>query len=172
MKMPMRFLALLTLFVTPIFLRAGSADYNTGMPFGRIGASEAAALTQYAKSKGLDIDAEMRKVYSSKDEAALARIFAFSMQFDKLDKDARTYGQLVYSSMLNLGGNWGLEKYASVLSKQDANVQQRIRDFLFYDVTQAPKKVREKVEIEVRKENSNLFPPAYVFGHDDPLFKK
>jgi hypothetical protein len=58
------------------------------------------------------------------------------------------------------------------LAKQEPRVRQRIRDFLFYDVTQAPKNLRKKVEAETRKDNPELFPADYVFGHDDPIFEK
>lgn len=74
--------------------------------------------------------------------------------------------------MLNLGETWGVDKFAEVLSKQDPKVQQRIRDFLFYDVTQAPEDQRSKIEAETKKAYPTLFPPGYIFGRDDPIFKK
>lgn len=152
-------------------LWAGSEDFNTGMPFGRIEDREIEQLARFSKSKGIDVIAEIQKAYS-RDEAALAKVFGFSMQFDSLDQNARTYGQIVYSSLLNLGETWGVDKFAEVLSKQDPKVQQRIRDFLFYDVTQAPEDQRSKIEAETKKAYPTLFPPGYIFGRDDPIFKK
>ena len=164
-------LAILAIALAMPCLWAGSKDFDTGMPFGLIEDREIERLAQFSKSKGLDVVAEMQKAYS-KDEAALGRVFSFSMQFVSLDKNARAYGQIVYSSFLNLGETWGVEKFAEVLSKQDPKVQQRIRDFIFYDVTQAPKEQRQEIEAETRKEYPTLFPPDYVFGRDNPIFRK
>jgi hypothetical protein len=150
-------------------LYAGSEDFNTGSPFGPIDDTGIERLAQFSKTKGLDVVAELQKAYS-KDEEALARVFGFSIFFDSLDPNARAYGQIVYSSMLNLGEAWGVDKFSDVLARQDSKVQQRIRDFLFYDVTQAPKDQRMQIDAQVRSEYPTLFPPDYVFGCDDPVF--
>lgn len=152
-------------------LWAGSDDFNTGMPFGPVGDRDIERLAQFSRSKGVDVVAEMQKAYS-KDEAALARVFGFCVQFDSLDQNARAYGQIVYSGLLNLGESWGVDKFAAVLAKQDPKVQQRIRDFLLYDVTHAPKDQRPMIEAQTKKEYPTLFPPDYVFGRDDPIFKE
>ena len=48
----------------------------------------------------------MEKVYRSGkhvDEDALARVFKFSIKFETLNSNARAYGQIIYSSLLNIG---------------------------------------------------------------------
>ena len=150
---------------------ADESHFNTGNPFGPIEDHDIEALSQFSKTKGLDVIAEIKRAYG-KEEASLAAVFRFSLQFNRLDRNARTYGQIVYSSLLDLGESWGVENYARVLAKQEPRVRQRIRDFLFYDVTQAPKNLRKKAEAETRKDNPELFPADYVFGRDDPIFEK
>jgi hypothetical protein len=112
----------------------------------------------------------MKAVYGSNDEEAFAKVFRFSLQFNKLDQNARTYGTILYSSMLNLGEAGGLLTFCRVLAEQSPQVQQRVRDFLFYPITLVPAGEREQVESEVRKGSALLFPPDYRFGTEDPLW--
>src|SRR5438270_3846978 len=77
-----------------------------GMPFGRVDDADIDHLQEFATAHGFDLKAEMTRVYSSErklDEDALARVFVFARQFKTLDKDARAYGQIIYSSLLNIG---------------------------------------------------------------------
>jgi hypothetical protein len=150
---------------------ATSQSADDGMPFGKITDSDTDHLMQFAKEKGFDLSAELQKAYA-KDTNALARIFGFSMTFESLDQNARTYGQVIYSSFLNLGETMGPEQYSSVVVAQSPEVQQRIKDFLYFPTTLAPKKERAQVDKEVREDFPKLFPKDYKFGHDDPLFKK
>lgn len=145
--------------------------YNTGMPFGFIGPKELDHLAAYAKKEGTDLMGDMNLAYQ-KDEAALARVFAFSLKFKKLNRDAKAYGQLVYSSFLNLGGVYGVERYSRLVSAQPEAVRQRIRDFIYYDVTQAPRKLRTEAEAGARKSAPLLFPNDYVFGAGNGIFQK
>jgi len=165
---PPSFAVIFIVLILPC-LYAGSENFNTGSPFGPIDGTAIERLAQFSKTKGIDLVAEMQKAYS-KDEDALARVFGFCIYFDSLDQNARAYGQIVYSSMLNLGEAWGIDKFSQVLANQDTKVQQRIRDFLFYDITQAPKDQRMQIEAQVRSDYPTLFPPDYVFGRDDPVF--
>jgi hypothetical protein len=142
---------------------------NEGMPFGSVTEQDVENLNQFAKGKGLDLVAEVKAV-DGHNEEALAKIFRFSLQFDKLDQNARTYGQIIYSSMLNLGEAKWLPTYARVLEAQSAEVQQRIRDFLFYPVTLVPAGEREQVERETRKDMAILFPSHYRFGAGHSLW--
>lgn len=152
---------------------AGSAQptgHNTGMPFGRIQQADVTHLQAYATTLRVDLLGDMKRAYEQDDEA-LARVFAFSLHFSELNRDARTYGQLIYSSFLNLAERYGIERYSELVAAQPIAVRQRIRDFIYYDATLAPKKTRKDVEASSRKSAPRLFPPDYVFGSGNPLFK-
>src|SRR5207253_6845588 len=66
-----------------------------------------------------------------------------------------SYGQIVYSSFLNLGEAVGVDAYVKVLDRQSPEVQQRVRDFLYYPMLRVPKEQRKEVE----EENSRMYPP-------------
>jgi hypothetical protein len=152
-------------------MRAQETGFNTGMPFGLIGPKEIDRLEAYAKKEGVDLIGDAKRA-SEKDEEALARVFTFSVKFTKLDGNAKAYGQIVYSSFLNLSEAIGLDRYSKLVIAQPEAVRQRIRDFIFFDATQAPPKERKEVEEEARKSAPLLFPVDYVFGANDPIFKK
>jgi hypothetical protein len=166
----MKAIALAVFVLVSCTIHAQEAGYNTGMPFGLIGPKEVDRLEAFAKNEGVDLMGDVRRA-SEKDEAALVRMFAFSLKFTKLDSNAKTYGQIVYSNCLNLSEAFGLDYFSRLVASQPEAVRQRIRDFLFYDGTQAPLKDREKVEEEARKDAPLLFPSDYVFGANDPIFK-
>lgn len=144
-----------------------------GMPFGH-GDADVDGLQEFARAHGFDIKAEMARVYCCDkkiDENALARVFVFSRQFNALDKNARTYGQIIYSSLLNIGEVIEVDGYRKILDRQPPDVQQRIRDFLFYPYTrQLPKERWEEALQETRQTYPTLFPKGFQFGHDDPIF--
>lgn len=146
-----------------------------GMPFGRIGDADVDRFQEFAfKRAGFDLKAEMARVYSSDkkvDEEALGRVFSFSRQFNTLDKYARTYGQIIYSSFLNIGEVIGVPAYVGIIDRQPPDVQQRIRDFLFYPYTRhIPKEQWEEALREIRQQYPTLFPKGFQFGHNDPIF--
>jgi hypothetical protein len=142
-----------------------------GMPFGRIEDSDVDRLQDFAVKHGFDLKAEMERVYRSNgtDEDALGRVFMFSRQFSALDKNARTYGQIIYSSLLNIGEHIGVPAYVKIIDRQPPDVQQRIRDFLYYPEWHTQHK-RNSGEYE--NTYPGLFPKSYQFGHDDPNFAK
>jgi hypothetical protein len=144
---------------------------DDGMPFGRIGDSDVDRLAEFAKKSGFDLKPEMERVYK-KDEEALARLFKFSLVLNTLDADARTYGQILHSSLLNLGEVIGVDAYVKVLDRQPPEVQQRVRDFLFYPLLRVPKEQRKQAEEENNRMYPTLFPKGFQFGHDDPVFAK
>jgi hypothetical protein len=158
------------LLLTSVSL-AQRTGYNTGMPFGRIGPAEVERLEAYAKQEGVDLIGDIKRAYG-KDEAALGRVFTFSLKFARLDRNAKTYGHVIYSSFLNLAEVYGVEGYAAVVAAQPAAVRQRIRDFIYYDATQAPRKHRQEAEEGARGSAPALFPNEYVFGAGNPVFKK
>ena len=142
---------------------------DDGMPFGQIGDADVDRLAQFAKKSGFDLKPEMERVYK-KDEEALARLFKFSLAFKTLDANARTYGQIIYSSFLNLGEAIGVDAYVKVLNRQSPEVQQRVRDFLYYPMLRVPKEHRAEVEQENSRTYPTLFPKGFQFGRDDPVF--
>src|SRR5207244_12521250 len=125
---------------------------DDGLPFGQIGDADIDRLAQFAKKSGFDLKPEMERVYK-KDEEALARLFKFSLAFKTLDANARTYGQVIYSSLLNLGEVIGVDAYVKVLDRQPPEVQQRVRDFLYYPLLHVSKEHRA----EVAQENSRIY---------------
>jgi hypothetical protein len=90
----------------PLLNARPSAGASEGMPFGPVTEQDVKTLNLFAEERGLDLIAEAKAMYGH-DEEALAKVFRFSLQFDKLDQNARTYGQILYSSMLNLGRRAG-----------------------------------------------------------------
>jgi len=164
-------LTLVILLTVTTAALAGPTGYNSGMPFGALGPKDLSRLEVYANTEGYDLMRDLKLVYQ-KDVEALARVFRFSVKFTKLDRNARAYGQLIYSSFLNLSETLGAEPYAGVVASQRIEVRQRIRDFIYYDATQAPKEKRAQVEALARKSAPLLFPADYVFGANDPIFTK
>ena len=142
-----------------------------GMPFGQIGDADVNRLADFAKKSGFDLKPEMERVYK-KDEEALACLFKLSLAFKTLDANARTYGQIIYSSLLNLGEGIGVDMYVKVLDRQPPELQQRVRDFLYYPMFRVPKERRKQVEEENQRAYPTLFPKTFQFGHDDPVFAK
>ena len=158
------------LVVLLFFCRFTFASPDDGMPFGQIGDQEIGDLFAFASSKGIDLKAEIEKAYKN-DEKALSRVFRFSLMFKTLDMNARAYGQIIYSSMLNLGESTGLEKYANAIDNESSDVKQRIRDILFFPVYQYPKEQQKDVLKEPSKLEPKLFPTGYRPGLNDPVFK-
>jgi hypothetical protein len=148
------------------------AGINDGMPFGEITDANGDELMKFAQSKGVDIGADLQKAYE-KNLESLSPVFEFSLNFSTLDKNARTYAQGIWSALLNLGETMGTKQFAEELSKQKPDVQQRIRDILYYPVVHLPKTMseRKKSEDAVRSDEPDLFPADYHFGRDDPVFR-
>jgi hypothetical protein len=140
-----------------------------GMPFGRVDDADVDRLQEFALKRSFDVKAEMARVYGEKkvDEDALGRVFIFSRQFDRLDKNARIYGQIIYSSLLNIGEHIGVPAYVKIIDRQPADVQQRIRDFLWYPAWHAEHKQNSG---DLESVYPGLFPKSYQFGRDDPIF--
>ena len=103
-------------------------------------------------------------------EEGLGGFFRFSLKFQSFDQNARTYGQLVFNSFLNLGEAYGVKPYAAVLDRQPADVQQRVRDFLFYPASVLPAEERDEEKAILAQSYSALFPRQFQFAHGDSLF--
>jgi hypothetical protein len=171
----------MTRIIVAMFLAATAAAAQTpgpvpdGMPFGHVGDADVDRLYEFALSGGFDLKAEMARVYCCDkkiDEDALARVFVFSRRFNTLDKNARTYGQIIYSSLLRIGEVLGVDYYVRIIARQPPDVQQRVRDFLYYPMLRVPTEQRKQVEEENSKMYPTLFPKSFQFGHDDPIFAK
>ena len=169
----------MTRILVAILFAAAAADARTpapvpdGMPFGRIGEADVDRLQELALTRGVDLKAEMARVYSPDnklDEEALGRVFIFSRQFNRLDENARTYGQIIYSSLLRIGEVVGVPQYVKIIDRQPPDVQQRVRDFLFYPFTRHPKFRSEEVLKESDEVYPGLFPKHFQFGGGDPIF--
>jgi hypothetical protein len=134
-----------------------------GMPYGKVGQVEVDQLDAFAKTLDVELLSDFKLAYEG-NEPALARAFRFSLVFDSLDARSRTYNHLVYCTLLNLGETMGMEKYIQFLNRQPAEVQQRVRDILYYPMTQAPQKIRVQTEQYGRQMYPGLFPQDYLFA--------
>jgi len=167
-----RILAVLLLAVSAAAAERTPGPAPDGMPFGRVEDADVDRLQEFALKRGFDLKAEMARVYGEKkeDEDALGRVFISSRQFNTLDKNARTYGQIIYSSLLNIGEHMGVPAYVKIIDRQPPDVQQRVRHFLYYPMLHVPKEHRKEVEDENSRMYPTLFPKGFQFGHDDPVF--
>ena len=170
MKISISAVALFLCLTCPTF---AATDYSK--PFGDITDTRIDEFRIYAKTKGLDVIAEMEDVYEKNELAALGRVFQFSTNMSDFDMNAQTYGQIIFNSLFNLGEAWNCRNndpclYFSVLSAQSPQVQQRIRDFLYYAFTFVPPEEKDLAEKEARK-STIIFPSGYVFGKGDPIFR-
>jgi hypothetical protein len=138
-------------------------------PFGPIGEVDVDQLMKFGRARGFDLQPEMQRIYQ-KDEEALARLFALSLKFKRFDKNARTYGQIMYSCWLKFGEAYGVELYLKVLDRQPDEVQQRVRDFLYYPLLRMPKEKRKENQEEIHRMYPRLFPSDFKFGRNDPIF--
>jgi hypothetical protein len=160
-------LALLAILAwsTPVKAQ-GSKDAT---PFGPIGEVDVDQLMKFGKARGFDLQPEMQRIYK-KDEDALGRLFGLSLKFKTFDRKARTYGQIMYSCWLKFGESYGVDLYLKVLDRQPDEVQQRVRDFLYYPLLRMPKEKRKENVEEMRRMYPRLFPTDYQFGRNDPIF--
>jgi len=124
---------------------------------------------KFARPRGFDLESEMPRI-EKKDEDALARLFRLSLKFKRFDRNARTYGQIMYSCWLRFGEAYGVDLYLKVLDRQSDDVQQRVRDFLYYPLLRMPKEKRKENQDEIRKMYPRLFPADFRFGRNDPIF--
>jgi hypothetical protein len=163
----MRSLALLASLA--LSLPVDAQEPKEAAPFGPIGEVDIDQLMKFGRARGFDLQPEMQRVYR-KDEDALARLFNLSLSFKKFDRHSRTYGQVIYSCWLRFGEAYGVDLYLKVLDRQPADVQQRVRDFLYYPLLRMPKEKRKENQEEIRRMYPRLFPTDFQFGRNDPIF--
>jgi len=144
-------------------------DPNDGKPFGPISEVDIDQLIKFGRARGFDLQPEMERIYK-KDEDALARLFGLSLKFKKFDRHSRAYGQVIYSCWLRFGELYGVDPYLKVLDRQTDDVQQRVRDFLYYPLLRVPKEKRKENQEEIRRMYPRLFPSDFQFGRNDPIF--
>jgi hypothetical protein len=142
---------------------------NDATPFGPISEVDVDQLMKFARARGFDLQPEMQRIYK-KDEDALGRLFGLSLKFKKFDRNARTYGQIMYSCWLRFGEAYGVDLYLRVVDRQPDEVQQRVRDFLYYPLLRTPKEKRKENQEEIRRMYPRLFPTDFQFGRNDPIF--
>jgi hypothetical protein len=159
-------IALLTLALAQAAPAQSSSD---PAPFGPTSEVDVDQLMKFGKARGFDLEPEMQRIYK-KDEDALGRLFALSLKFKKFDRKARTYGQIMYTCWLKFGETYGVDLYLKVLDRQSDDVQQRVRDFLYYPLLRMPKEKRKENQEEIRKMYPRLFPADFKFGRNDPIF--
>lgn len=139
------------------------------MPYGPLGEVEIDQLIKFGRARGFDLQPELERVYK-KDEEALARLFGLSLKFKKFDRNARAYGQVVYSCFTKFGETESVDLYLKILDRQSTDIQQRIRDLLFYPLLRVPKEKRKENQEEILRVYPRLFPADFKFGRNDPIF--
>jgi hypothetical protein len=139
------------------------------VPFGPLDEVDIDQLIKFGRARGFELQPELERIYK-KDERALARLFGLSLKFKRFDRNARAYGQVIYSSFLKFGELYSLELYLKILDRQPADIQQRIRDFLYYPILRVPKEKRRENQEEIYKMYPRLFPSDFKFGRNDPIF--
>ena len=162
-------LSLALLAILALCLPIKAQESNNAAPFGPINEVDIDQLMKFGRTRGFDLQPEMQRIYK-KDEDALARLFNLSLKFKKFDRYSRTYGQVIYSCWLRFGEAYGGDLYLKVLDRQPDDVQQRVRDFLYYPLLRVPKEKRKETGEEIRRMYPRLFPTEFQFGRNDPIF--
>lgn len=160
-------LALAVILALALPVQAQNPDDR--VPFGPLDEVDMDQLIKFGKARGFDLQPELERIYK-KDERALARLFGLSLRFKKFDRNARAYGQVIYSTFLRCGEIYSVEVYLRILDRQSADVQQRVRDFLYYPLLRVPKEKRKENLEEICRMYPRLFPTDFRFGHNDPIF--
>jgi hypothetical protein len=158
------------LLVAALPLYASWEDMNLGVPYGKMSRKDVDRFLELSRSRGVDMEKEMSKAYRG-DASALSQIFALSTGFQKMDKMTRVYGNFIFSMFLDMGESKGEKIFGEAVAAQPPEVRQRVRDFVFYAVTQVPRKQRQDMEQELRSDFPRVFPADYVYGREDPLFR-
>lgn len=148
-----------------------TSDYSSGAPPGYVSPGDIDRLNDFARQSGVDLYADITAAIG-KDENALGRVLKLSLRFESFDRNARAYGQLLTSTMLRSGELGRLPWLSRVVTQQPSEVRQRVRDFLFFNLTQVPQAKRAEVEAEVRRSAPELFPRDYTFASGNPLFPR
>ena len=162
-------LSLILLAVLSLTQPLKAEETSEATPFGPITEVDIDQLMKFAKARGFDLRTEIARV-ERKDEEALARLFNLSAKFKRFDRNARTYGQIMYSCWLRWGEAYTVDLYLKVLDHQSDDVQQRVRDFLYYPLLRVPKEKRKDTQEEIRRMYPRLFPTDFHFGRNDPIF--
>ena len=160
-------LALSAILALALPLKAQTSEGR--VPFGPLDEVDMDQLIKFGRARGFELQPELERIYK-KDERALARLFGLSLKFKRFDRNARAYGQVIYSSFRKFGELYSLELYLKILDRQPADVQQRIRDFLYYPLLRVPKEKRRENQEEIYKMYPRLFPSDFKFGRNDPIF--
>lgn len=146
--MPHLLPTIFTLAVTAI-VPAQDKKAVPGMPFGPIIDADFDHLETFAQTNGFDLKGELSRVYGDDKKIsadALGRVFGFSLSLRAFNQDARAYGTLISISLDRIGEPYGVDYYVKIVERQPANVQQRIRDFLFYPSSVLPAQDRDEAQ--------------------------
>jgi len=158
-------LAVLLTSVLPVQAQVSDGS----IPFGPLDEVDMDQLIKFGRARGFDLQLELERIYK-KDEAALARLFGLSLRLKKFNRNARAYGQVIYTSYQRFTDAYGVDLYLKVLDRQSADIQQRIRDFLYYPLLRLPKEKRKENQEEIYRMYPRLFPSDFKFGRNDPVF--
>lgn len=141
---------------------------DDGMPFGPVSEGDVRSLFELGKERGIDLDGDLKIVYGTDWRAAgeaLRRVFRFALVFERLDARARTFGHVLYCSLLNAGERIGMEGYVALLKREEPAVQQRVLDYLYFAC-----RLQARAPVDLSSEEKLLFPSTFKFGDGDPVF--
>src|ERR1041384_7267271 len=83
------------------------------IPFGPLDEVDMDQLIKFGRVRGFDLQLELERIYK-KDEAALARLFALSLRLKKFNRNARAYGQVIYTCYQRFTDAYGVDLYLKV----------------------------------------------------------
>ena len=81
------------------------------------------------------------------------------------------YGYQLFTAFSYFIDSVGEAKFAKLIDAQQANVKQRIRDFLYYEAANADPQVMKNNERILRLKLKKIFPSGYSFASYDPVFE-
>lgn len=139
-------------------------------PFGPTTDQDLQELFIVAKRSGVDFEANMDLAYNGR-RKGLEQVFSLATKLETMDAVTKVYANVIYSAFLNLVEERCEKYFAKALESQPPLVQQRIRDFIYYPVTQLQAEQRQAEESELKTQFPRVFPSSYVFGKGNTLFK-
>jgi hypothetical protein len=148
--------------------RAEAPETDTGLPFGAMTDEDVDRFRAWAQQQGVDIATAMNRAEAD-EPAGFDEIFRTAGLFRSLDMNAAIYGNILYSLFLRKAEANGCDRFGASVDAQPSDIQQRVRDFLYYPVQASGS---AEVEREARTDCPRLFPKKYRFAQSNSIFRK
>lgn len=164
-------------------LTRGDPNLDDGSPYGNFGDVDFAAFKKFVAKHGVDLDRDEEKLRAA-DAETLSRFFAISLEFERLNLQARVYAHAVYCLNLNAytyavynreQGLRALKDFVAAINSQPPAVRQRIIDIIVCGPTFASEEDREEFEEISRLPDEEVDPEwllliDHKYGEGDPVF--